>query len=434
MVKRVSLLLILCILICGTFTACFDAQEVDDEVYVLALGLDKGMTNKIRLTIQYPTYKTGGGGGGAEQEKNKGGMGNSNKQTGSNIHTIEAPSILEAIDMYGMAISRRVSLMHMKNLIISEDMAREGIEDHLAPMSRFRETRRIVDVAVVRGTAQEFIHENEANIGESLTKSMEIMAVQSKNTSYFPSVTFHDFYIGLLSNYSQSYATYTGINDFKQLPEEQEKRKSPLVINNGFIPGKLPRSGVDKREFVGTAVFSADRMVGYLNSDETRYFLMILGKFKKGIISIPDEKSHDKVIPLDFRLARKPVTKAYFKKEKPIIDVKLELEADIGSIQSRINYEDMNNIEELNKDVELYIRERVTNVVTKVKNEYKTDVFGFGQKVAGYFPTIQEWERYDWLKHFPEARVNIEVNVNIRRTGTMIKSSKLRGKKLQKST
>ncbi len=434
MVKRVSLLLILCILICGTFTACFDAQEVDDEVYALALGLDKGMTNKIRLTIQYPTYKSGGGGGGADQEKNKGGMGNSNETAGANIHTIEAPSILEAIDMYGMAISRRVSLMHMKNLIISEDIAREGIEDHLAPMSRFRETRRIVDIAVVKGTAQKYIQENEANIGESLSKSMEIMAVQSNNTSYFPRVTFHDFYIGLLSNYNQSFTAYTGINEFKELPEEQENIKSPLVINNGFIPGKLPRSGVAKREFVGTAVFSADRMVGYLNSEETRYFLMILGKFKKGIISIPDEKLPDKVIPLDLRLSRKPVIKGHFKKGKPVIDLKLELEADIGSIQSRINYEDKNNIEKLNKDVELFIRERLINVVTKVKNEYKSDVFGFGEKVAGYFPTIQEWERYDWLKHFPEARVNIEVNVNIRRTGTMIKSSKIRGKNLLNTT
>ncbi len=433
MVKRVKLLLTLCILICCTLTACFDAQEVDDEVYALALGIDKGMTNKIRLTIQYPTYKAGGGGG-AEQEKNKGGMGNSNETSGSNIHTIEAPSILEALDMYGMAISRRVSLMHMKNLIIAEDIAREGIQDHLAPMSRFRETRRIVDIAVVRGTAQKYIQENKANIGESLSKSMELMAVQSQNTSYFPKVTFHDFYRGLLSTYDQSYVAYTGINEFKELPEEQENRKAPLVIDNGFIPGKLPRSGVAKREFVGTAVFSADRMTGYLNSEETRYFLMIIGKFKKAIINIPDEKIPDKVIPLDFRLSRKPVMKGHFKNGEPVIDLKLELEADIGSIQSRINYENKNNIEKLNTDTELYIRERVIRVITKVKNEYKSDIFGFGQKFAGYFPTIQEWERYDWLKHFPEARVNIEVSVNIRRTGTMINSSKVRGKNLLKNT
>ena len=428
MVKRVSLLLTLCILISCTSTACLDAEEVDDEVYALILGIDKGVSNKVRLTIQYPTYKAGGGSG-EGQEKNKGGMGNTNEAPGSNIHTIEAPSILEALDMYGMAISRRVSLMHLKSLIISEDFARGGIRDYLGPFTRFRETRRIVDIAVVRGTAQKYIQENKSNIGESLSKAIELMAVQSNNTSFFPRVTFYDFYLGMLSTYNQSYAAYTGINEFKQLTEEQVARESPLEIDNGFIPGTLPRSGVAKREYVGTAVFSADKMVGYLNSEETRYFLMILGKFKRGIIDLKDEKSPDDVIPLDFRPSRKPVIKAYFKMGKPVIDLKLEMEADIGSIQSRLNYEDKNNIGKLNRQAEKHIQERVTQVITKVKNEYKTDIFGFGQKVAGYFPTIQEWEKYDWLKHFPEARVNIEVNVNIRRTGTMIKSSEIKGPK-----
>ncbi len=427
MIKRVSLLLSFCILISLTFTACFDAREVDDEVYALVLGIDKGTSNKVRLTIQYPTYKSGGGNEG--QEKNKGGMGNSNETAGANIHTIEAKSPLEALDMYGMATSRRVSLMHLKNVIISEDLAREGLQDYLAPMARYREARRIVDIAVVKGTAQKYIQENKPTIGESLSKATELMAVQANNTSFFPRVTFFDFYRGMLSTYNQSYTAYTGINEFKELTEERAPIEAAMNGDDGFTPGTLPRSGVAKNEFVGTALFSADKMVGYLNSEETRYFLMIIGKFKKGIIEIKDVNAPEKVIPMDFRPSRKPVVKASFKKGKPVIDLKLEMEADIGAIPSRNNYEDKNNIEKLNEHAGKYIQEKVTDVVTKVKNQYRTDVLGFGEKVAGYFPTIQEWEKYDWLKHFPETKVNIEVNVNIRRTGTMIKSSQIKGPK-----
>jgi len=428
MMKRVSLLLTICILISITFTACYDAREVDDEVYALMVGIDKGSTNNIRLTIQYPTYKTGGGGN-EGQDKNKGGMGNSNETAGANIHTIEARSPLEALDMYGMAISRRVSLTHLKNIVISEELAREGIQEYLAPMARYRETRRIVDIAVVKGKAQEYIKENEPTIGESLSKSIELMAAQAGNTSYFPRVTFFDFYRGMLSTYSQSYTMYTGTNEFEYLTEDQAPIEAATEGDDGFIPGTVPRSGVAKNEFVGTALFSGDKMVGYLNSEETRYFLMIVGKFKRGIIEIKDLNAPDKVIPMDFRLSRKPVVKASFEKGKPVIDLRLELEADIGAIPSRFNYEDKENVEKLNAYAEKYIQEKVTNVIAKVKNQYRTDVFGFGKKVAGYFFTIQEWEKYDWLKHFPESKVNIKVNVNIRRTGLMIMSSRIKGQK-----
>lgn len=89
-----------------------------------------------------------------------GGKSASNTTSGSNIHTIEASSILEGIDMYGMAISRRVSLMHTKMFVFSEDFAREGVASYLAPITSFMETRRTMHVAVVKGKAEDFIKED----------------------------------------------------------------------------------------------------------------------------------------------------------------------------------------------------------------------------------------------------------------------------------
>ncbi len=430
MVKKVSLLLALCIFICFFSTGCYDAEEVDDEVYALMLGIDKGTTNSIRLTIQYPTYKSGGGGGGGGGgEDNKGGMGGSNEAPGSNIHTIEAPTVLEALDMYGMAISRRVSLMHAKNLIISEEVAREGMERYLAPLARYREARRIVNIAVVKGTAQKYIQNNKSNIGESLSKAMELMSVQADNTSFFPRVDFFNFYKSLLSSYQQGYTAYTGINDFKELSDKIPPGKAPQRIDNGYEPGKLPRSGVAKREFVGTTVFNKDRMVGYFNSEETRYFLMVKGRFRRGIITLKDQESPGDSIPLDFRPSRKPVIKGYFKNGKPYIFVKLEMEADIGSIQSRIYYEDKDKLDKLNKQASKFVQDRVVEVIGKAQYIYKSDIFGFGQKLAGYFPNIQEWEKYNWLSKFDQAKISVAVNVNIRRTGLMIRSSNIKGLK-----
>lgn len=354
-------------------------------------------------------------------------MNNSNTAPGLNVHTMEASSILEALDMYGMTISRRVSMMHAKNLVFSEDIAKEGVATYLAPLARFRETRGVMNISVTKGTAEAFIQENKSNIGESMAKAMELMSVQSDNTSFFPRVTFYDFYRGMSSAFEQGYMAYAGINDFKKL-SENPTGTPPLEVDKGYEPGDLPRSGVTKREFVGTAVFEGDKMVGTLNSDETRYFLMIIGKFKRGIIDLMDEQSPGDVIPLDLRPGRAPVVKGRFVKGKPVIDVELQMEADIGAIQSRINYEERQNIQKLNRQAQKHIQERAAEVVEKVQKEYKTDIFSFGHKIAGYFPTIQEWEKYNWLSHFQEAKINIKVKMNIRRTGLLINSSKIRSR------
>lgn len=426
MFRRVSSLILLFIFLSTVLTGCYDSREIDDEVYTLAVGIDKGVNNKLRITIQYPVYKSEGSGGGGEQGGGKMDSkgGGANSVSGTNLHTIESSTILEALDMFGMAISRRVSMMHTKAIVFSEEVAKEGVRRFLEPMSRFRETRRIMNVVVVKGNAEEFLKENKSNIGESLSKAMELMFQQAENTYFFPRVTFHDFYRNLISHYEQGYAAYTGINNFNSLSSDKEsKGEPPLVIDKGFEPGELPREGVTKREYVGTAVFHGDKMVGTLNSYETRYLGMVTGKFKRGILDLIDKNSPDNAILLDVRPSRAPQVKGRFENGTPVIDVKVRLEADIGAIQSRINYESKDRLEELTQYTSGYIKENIQKLVNKVQKEYKSDIFGFGKKIAGYFLTIQEWEKYNWLSHFPDAKVNVKVELEIRRTGLMIRSS-----------
>ncbi len=422
--SRGGKLFILPLMVCTFLCGCYDANEVDDQVYALAIGLDKGVENIIRLTIQYPTYKSSGGGSEGQDQKDKGGMEKGNTAPGFNISSVESPSVIEAIDMYGMTIARRVSLMHAKTLIISEDLAKEGIEEHLAPLARFRDTRSVMNILVVKGSAYKFIQENKPMIGESLSKSMELMFTQAKNTSFFPQVNFHDFYRDIFSTYEQGYVAYAGLNDFSKLAEEAGKGESKPKVGKGFLPGEVPRLGEAKNEYAGTAVFNKDKMVGALNSEETRAFMMVAGKFKRGIVVFEDKRIPNNVISLDLRPSRKPQIKGYFKNKKPILEVVLKMEADIASIQSRINYENPKNIEKLNKQAEEYVLNQVTEMLGKVQHVYKSDIFGFGSKLAGYFPTIQEWEDYKWLTHFDEAKINVKVDVNIRRTGLMVESVK----------
>lgn len=414
MFKRIGCIIISIILLI-TSTGCGDSSETDDNIYAITVGIDKGSYNKVIITIQYPTYKSGGPGGGVSQ----GGGGGD-----ANVHSIEAPGVLEGINLLNMAISRRVSLKHIKMLVISEKIAREGVAQYIAPFSRYREPRRAMAVVITNGNAVDFIKENKSNIGTSITKSIELMETQSHTTGFFPDTKFYEFYEGIFNNYGQGIATYAGVNNFNRLILNGTEQNSPVIINPDYSPGNLPRIGVAKREFVGTAVFNGDKMVGSLNPWETQYLLLITGKFDRGIFGVYDRlENESKIVSFELKLARKPKIKCKFENNKPVINIDLYLEGEIAGIQSRVNYADLNLIENLNSQIENYLEKDIRKTIEKTQKKYKSDVFAFGEEFAGYFPTIQQWEKYNWLKHYEEAKINLSVKVDIRRTGIRTRTS-----------
>lgn len=427
MLKKISSVIIISVILCSFVCGC-QAVEVDDDIYAVVIGLDKGEYNKLALTIEYPTYKGGGGGQmGGGQKKGEGGEGGESgyQISGANIHTVETPTLLEGLDIFNMVISRRTSLVHVKLLVISEELAKEGIGDYLDPLNRYRGIRKTMYVLVTNGKAADFIKENKSNIGESLTKAIELMEEQSKKTGFFPDINYHEFYRDVTSPYSDPYAAYVGVNEFKKLTTKDKGGSSKLVTEQDFLPGDMPRIGVAKREFVGTAVFNGDRMAGSLNPSETRYMLMLNGKFKTGIFTIEDKNSPGNGIVIKMDMDKSPSIKARFENDIPAFDIKLNFDANVEAIQSRIDYDKLDKINDLSGQIKDYLEEGIKKTIEKAQKEYKCDVFGFGNKLAGNFSTIQELENYNWPSHFPESKINLDIKVNIRRTGLTLETPKI---------
>jgi spore germination protein KC len=429
--QKVRALLLIILIFPYIISGCTsDSNEIDDQVYALQIGVDKGVENKVRLTIQYATYKGGGqqggvaGGGGGGEEKSSG------QVDGTVVTTIEASSILDGINMLNASATRQISLVHTKAFIFSEELAYEGLAPYMETISRFRETRRISTVGVCRGKAEDYIKESKALVGENVSKAIELALSQSQKTGLFPRAYFTNFYRDMISPYSQAYALYVGLNEYKNLKKDSDgEADTPLKTEEKYLPGEIPRRGDIKQEFIGTAVFDGDKMVGSLDSQETRYFMMVTGKFRQGVISIEDKNKPGMAIPFELRPGRNPKIKARFERGKPVIYVNLNLEADIGAIQSRIQYESLGNINELNKMIKENIENGVKKTIEKTQKQMGSDVFGFGYYIADKFWTINELEKYNWLKHYKDARFNVQVEAHIRRTGLVTGSSPIRGSK-----
>jgi Ger(x)C family germination protein len=413
--KFAVLILIICIT-SVMLTSCYDSNEVDDLLHVIIIGVDRGVTDRWRLTVQFPTLKESTGG-----STSSGGQG-SGKASYATL-TVDAPSFFTGVDILNTALPRRLNFMHTTVLVISEEMAKSGmLGEFLAPIIRFRQIRRSMHVYVSKTSAMDFVKESEPIVGTALSKNIQIMFKESSFTGFYPHVTLNDFYDEMKSTYRQPTVTLAALSSGKSFKQEGEKFQGEFKTGGEYYAGGLPLKRENKMEFFGVAVFDGDKMVGQLSGEETRLMQMADGEFKMGFFTMQDPLEPSLIVPFDVRKSGDPAVKIQLDGNKPVIHLKVELEGDLLAVQSRVNYEQPDLKQILERAFERQIKDGLDKLMEKSKN-LKTDIFGFGQIAARQFPTIQEWEKYNWLEQFQNAQITTEVKFTIRRTGTQLKSS-----------
>jgi len=410
-VKTVKLVFALAVII--FLSGCWGSQETDQTALVLAMGFDKGKNENVRVTFQIANPKViagaagGGGGGGGDQEKPY------------LFTTMDAPLPVAAFHLLNVVRSRDISLLHNKIFIFSEEAAREGLARYMQPLNRFRETRGTAFVFVCRGTARDFMERDKLELEVSPAKHYEIVASLTRLHGLGPTAHFTDFYESTKTHSKEPVVPLVGINE-KGLGAPAKSQVDSL---GDYLAGDLPASGVTA-QFLGTAVFSGDKMVGELTGDESRYLLMLKGEMQQSFMVIDDPKRPGHVIGLTLRQARRPVIKTSASGEAPVIDVELFQEPSLVGVPSGINYEDLKLKKVLEKEIARLITEKCQELVSRSQDEFRIDSFGFGQYAKRKYLTVGEWDKYNWHDKYPDAQVNIKVNVKIRRTGLQLKTVK----------
>ncbi|NJD01163.1 MAG: Ger(x)C family spore germination protein [Ruminiclostridium sp.] len=413
--KSVSIAL-MCVFIICLLTACYDGREIDEWAYVYTIGVDKGVSNVLRFTFQIPSLKRDGGGGGSS--------GGTESQSAGHftIISLDAPTFHSGVDMAETSFSRKLNYMHANYLLISEELAREGVERFINGMIRSRQIRHSMYIIIVRGKASDYIEEFNPVLTGAISKAQDgFMKISNKDDGLTISTNYHNFISDLKTAYRTPVVPLTAINDFSNY--EASGAPPEIFKSEGdYYAGELPRSGGNKFEFFGTALFEGDKMVGALNGDETRAMLMVRGEFNRGSIAMTDPKDKKLRITINASQQKKPGIKATFIEGKPVINVKIFLEGNIQNTQSSTEYESVKLKPVLENAFREYVKGILDRTISKCKN-LNVDAFGFGEKVVMHFLTIQEWEKYNWLGRFKDTEVTTEVKFIIRRTGTMLKTN-----------
>lgn len=402
--NRCVIFIIILFLLCG----CYDYKEPDDMSFVVAIGIDKGEDEGLfNYTLQFarPTNISSQGG------ESQGG-----KETLSSI-SVEAPSLYSALNVANHLISKTFTLSHTKIIVISDELAKEGVKGIIDSVAKSSDLRPTVYVCVSTKDAKSYLESVKPVIEINPVKYYRLI-FENANSSYIPKNDAGTVYFNLKSDSCQNTLPLVG--------KGEDKTTKVLINNNGFdykmkeyYAGEIGIDKQNKSEVLGTAVFKGEKMVGKLSGIESEMLNIITGKFTNAYNVFEIQDSQESVT-VRMEEIKKPKINVDIKNKK--IYINLYLDANLVSVPGEFYIE--KNHEEFEAQVSEYIKEYAKNLLEKSQNEFDADIFGFADYAKRRFLTYEEYKNYDFNKKYKDFEFVVNVDFSIRRTGLSMKTDK----------
>ncbi|QSQ07971.1 Spore germination protein B3 [Koleobacter methoxysyntrophicus] len=372
-------------------SGCWSRREINDLAIIMAAAVDKAEEEgKVRLAVQIVKPEMIG--------KKKGDSNSGSTEEAFWVAASTGNTVYDAERMLTAHVPRSLFWSHCRAVIIGEDLAREGVAQILDFFDRRHDMRRRMWFLIAKGEARDTLEVHR----------------------YIEKTSGNALHMLLQHAYDHSKGYYiSDINQFLKRLSSKGTHPAAARVETVHGGGGGEKEKETELKLTGTAVFKADRLIGWLDETETRGLLWVMGKAERGVIPVPcpaHDKQDDKVSLMTMRAKSKIVP--VICDDKVAITVEIEVEGDIGAQDCQENLATPDKIASLNKRYAEAVRKEVLKALNKAKDEYKVDIFGFGEAVMRKYPRVWEKLEKKWNDEvFPTIEVNIKVKANVRRTG-----------------
>jgi spore germination protein KC len=388
--KTKGIRLILILLITLQLTGCWSSHEVNTIGLTVCIGIDKS-DGGYRISEQVINPRAI-----ASQR--------ATNESPVTVFTAEGPDIQETITRLTTLTPRKIYSSHLRMVILSEEIAKEGIGDIIDYLLRYHEYRTDFYFAVAKGfTAEEIL------TVLTPTESIPGMEMYSKlKTSFEEWAPTKAIRIIELANNIMVDGINPVINAI-EIVDDNEKTDSTDVLR---------KSGeYEKLRFTDMGAFSGDKLVGWLNEDESKGYSYIIGAVLRTSGSAVECGVE---LSAAVRIAQSRII-ATVENSQPKIDVEVKVRQNIVGVKGELDVSKIENIETINKMGEDKIKHMCEMAVRKAQKELKTDIFGFGERVHAKDPAYWKTVKDNWNEVFAEMPVTIDVTVETVATGDLNK-------------
>lgn len=397
---------ILCILLITliSLTGCYDARSIEELAYATAIGLDVSDNKILSFTIQFSIPSSSSDSGSSQSSK-------------TDTLSVDCTSINSGLSLINSYISKEINLSHCNVIVISEELAEQGISEYIDTLANHIEIRPDCNIIISRCDAKEFINNATPSIEALTARYYEVALNSSEYTGYTIPVRLSDFIGDIKSSFIQGHAILGSVNngevDGGASSDDESSEGLYSGLDSHYAAGETPIESSNSVETFGTAVFYDDKLVGELDGMETICHLIVTDNLESCILPIPDPFNINSNVDLRIDKKRAPDIDVQLVNGTPYISIEVYLEGIGLSLDESTNYNSSEDIKVLNTYAEEYLKLQLIDYLYKTSKEFNSDISGFGKYMLSQYLTWDEWLNSNWLENYKNSFFEVKVNVDI---------------------
>lgn len=373
--KIISLVLVIACAAVMT-TGCWDRREIEEQTTVVALALDRH-EDGIQVTIQVPipTKIVGGGGSGGD-----GGGG----QEAVQLFTASGQDLTDALMHLQKQLNYDLVLGQMRLVVISEALARSGLEDLIDALVRMPEIRRRLWPVIVEGQAKKAL--------EADPKLEQIPAV---------------YLIDMIENEVRRKRQFN-FNLGRFVSKLMDEAEQPL-LNQFKVSDK-------SMSWVGAALFRGDHMIGKLDELESAVLMQMRREGRTGYrVYVPCPGQEVEEVTFEPERIMRDV--AFH--ERPLrFNMHITVEGHIVEKTCKEDLSQESYIHALERALKRKYEGHARRTIRKMQH-LQTDALQLGTEIRAFHP--RTWKRIDWADQFPRTAIDVTYDVYITGRGARYK-------------
>lgn len=376
------LLLIICIIITG----CNDYAELNRLSIVTAISIDKNENNyEVALLIaNSPKSNTTSKEGEAK----------------TTVYKAKGKTVAETIKKIDKKTPKQLYFSHINVVIISEEIGKEGFFKIADWLIRHPQTRNRFYLMQVNNNKASDVLKIISPLESFPSQSIATLIESNKNSK--------------VTGDSASYSNFIG-----RILEQGYEGIMPTIKINGDTKEGSKQKNIETAEpktylsLGPIAIYKKDKLVKTTNTKETEAIQIINNEAKELIYNIKYKNNYINIFSNNIK------TKIKMKNPKEI-NIQIKGQGEITEINGYINLE--KNIKAIEKKWNKKMKKDLNTLIEKIKNEYQSDIFGFGNMIYKNYP--KKWKKLKNKNYLKKIKINIHTNLKINSAGSLTNTLK----------
>ena len=370
MKKFVLIIITLFILLISS--GCYNYKEINDMAIVSSIGIDKDNKNdKYIVSAQIMNSK--------ESEDSE--------DSQITVYTKEGDTVHEALRNITLKSPRKLYGNHLSKIVLSEEVAKEGIDNILDIFNRITEVRNEFIITIVK-------EDKASDVLKVLTTTESIPAEYVKLSLKIADKTSGLTYTTKLDEFISLYLK-KGIDPVVPVLKIDKKEKKGTTINNITTTNPISKIVIED-----LAVTNKGKLETYLKNEEVIGYNFLRNQIQKMIIPVKcdDENNYASILILKNKTKSNTVKKD----NEYIINFNINSEAIITEYNCKKDLTDEKVIKKLEKDTEKKIKRYIKKSLNKQK-ETKGKFLGLERIIYLDYP---KYKNEDYSVKY-NAKVNL---------------------------